>query len=94
MSASDLTRRDLLQGAAALAVLPSFAGAADKAVSNGHIKQSIVFWCFNTAGEKWDVEKTCQAAKELGVGSIEIIGPEHWPTLKKQDACQPANSTR
>ncbi len=50
---------------------------------NGRIKQSIVFWCFNVSGEKWDAERTCQVAKQLGVTSIEIIGPEHWPTLKK-----------
>ena len=62
MNESNPTRRDLLHGAAAaaaVAALPALAGADDKAVTKGHIKQSIVFWCFNTAGEKWDVEKTC-----------------------------------
>ncbi len=49
----------------------------------GRIKQSIVFWCFNVRGEKWDADKTCSVAKELGVTSIELIGPEHWPTLQK-----------
>jgi hydroxypyruvate isomerase len=49
----------------------------------GRVKQSIVFWCFNARGEKWDVEKTCAVAKGLGVPSVEIIGPEHWATLKK-----------
>ena len=44
----------------------------------GRIKQSIVFWCFNARAEEWDVEKTCSVAKELGVPSVEIIGPEHW----------------
>ncbi len=89
MSETDLTRRDLLQGAAvagaasALAALPQLAAADDKAVSKGRIKQSIVFWCFNTAGEKWDVEKTCQVASALGCVSVEIVEPEHWATLKK-----------
>jgi sugar phosphate isomerase/epimerase len=87
MSPSKLHRRQLLQGAvaaAALTQLPSaLLAAEEKTVTNGRIKQSIVFWCFNTAGEKWDVEKTCEVAKELGVKSIEIIAPEHWPTLKK-----------
>ena len=49
----------------------------------GRLKQSIVFWCFNARGEKWDAEKTCTVAKQLGVPALEIIGPEHWGTLKK-----------
>jgi len=49
----------------------------------GRIKQSIVFWCFNSAGEKWDIEKTCEAAKHLGCVSVEIVEPQHWGTLKK-----------
>lgn len=49
----------------------------------GRIKQSIVFWCFNARGEKWDIEKTCTVAKDLGVPALEIAGPEHWPTMKK-----------
>ena len=80
-------RRRVLQGAvaaAALAQIPSSLQAAEeKAVLNGRIKQSIVYWCFNAAGEKWDVEKTCQVSKELGVKSIEILDPAHWGTLKK-----------
>jgi hydroxypyruvate isomerase len=89
MSEADLTRRHLLQGvvaagaASALATVPQPAAAEDKAVSKGHIKQSVVFWCFNTAGEKWDVEKTCQVARALGCVSVEIVEPEHWDVLKK-----------
>ena len=49
----------------------------------GNIKHSIVFWCFNIAGEFWDFEKTCQVATSLGCKLIEICGPEHWPLLKK-----------
>jgi hydroxypyruvate isomerase len=76
-----------LAGAAAAAgstVAHSPALAADeKSVANGRIKQSIVFWCFNVSGDKWDAEKTCQVAKQLGVTSIELLGTEHWPVLKK-----------
>src|SRR5579859_5664064 len=63
-------------------VAPTLA-ADGSSVSNGRIKQSIVFWCFNVAGEKWDTEQTCQVAKQLGVTSIELLSPENWPTLKK-----------
>ncbi len=80
------TRRDLLCGAAAagaLALAPNLSAA--EGGLKGRIKQSIVYWCFNSAGDKWDVETTCKVAKELGCGSIEIIDPEHWGTLKKHD---------
>jgi len=49
----------------------------------GNINHSIVFWCFNAAGDNWDMDKTCEVAKQLGVKSIELSGPETWPTIKK-----------
>ena len=42
-----------------------------------------MFWCFNSAGEKWDAEKTCRVARELGCVSVELIDPEHWGVLKR-----------
>jgi sugar phosphate isomerase/epimerase len=58
-------------------------GAAGKAVVRGRIKQSIVFWCFNIAGEKWDLDKMCQVTRDLGVDAVEIVPPSDWGTLKK-----------
>jgi hydroxypyruvate isomerase len=85
-----LNRRQLLQGLAAAGsvsaagLVASDADAAQaRAVVNGRIKQSIVFWCFNTAGEMWNLERTCQVAQELGVPSVEIVPPEDWGMLKK-----------
>jgi sugar phosphate isomerase/epimerase len=85
-----MNRRDLLQGcaaagAAALAsrLTPALAAADGKDEFNGRINQSIVFWCFNTAGDKWDIEKTCRVAKELKCKSVEIVDPAHWGVLKK-----------
>ncbi len=49
----------------------------------GRIKQSLVYWCYNVTGDKWDIEKMCQVAKELGCLSIELADPELWPTIKK-----------
>jgi hydroxypyruvate isomerase len=86
MTLPHVNRRRLLKGAVAgiaLAPFVSTLSAEEKAVTKGRIKQSIVYWCFNAMGDKWDAEKTCQVAKSLGVPSIEIIGPEDWPTLKK-----------
>ena len=81
-----MNRRHLLGAAVAAGVgaaLPAGTGAAEDKPLHGRIKQSIVFWCFNAMGDKWDAEKTCQVAKELGCSSVEIIDPEHWRTLKK-----------
>jgi sugar phosphate isomerase/epimerase len=83
-----LNRRQVLGTAAAaglsLTTASSLASAAEgKAITRGNIKQSIVYWCFNTAGEKWDIVKTCEIARELGCLSVEIVGPEDWGTLKK-----------
>jgi hydroxypyruvate isomerase len=85
------TRRHLLGGAAAAGAaaalarlsVPEARAAEGKAAANGRIKQSIAFWCFNTFGEKWDVDRTCRVAKELGCASVELLGPEHWGVLKK-----------
>ena len=49
----------------------------------GNINHSLVYWCYNVAGEKWDLETMCGIAKELGCKSIEILGPDAFPTLKK-----------
>jgi sugar phosphate isomerase/epimerase len=85
-----LTRRGLLRGAAAAgaaAALTGFApetdAAEEKAATKGRIKQSIVFWCFNGFGAKWDMDTTCQIAKELGCVSVELTGPDQWGPLKK-----------
>jgi sugar phosphate isomerase/epimerase len=86
-SGPSVTRRQLLGAAAAGASLalglPLLRGAEGKAVTRGHVKQSIVFWCFNSAGDKWDMEKTCQVAKDLGCVSVELAPPGDWGVLKK-----------
>ena len=46
----------------------------------GRIKQSVVQWCFN---QHWDVEQTIKIASRLGCGSVELIAPMFFPTLKK-----------
>ena len=51
-----------------------------KAVKRGRLKQSVVHWCF---ADYWTVEEAAKVARKLGCKSVEIIGPEHWPTLAK-----------
>jgi hydroxypyruvate isomerase len=82
-------RRQFVAGAAASALstlVVSPGSADDKPLAlKGNIKQSIVFWCFNAFGDKWSVDKTCQVARSLGCRSVELVGPEHFATLKKHD---------
>src|SRR5258708_2187329 len=85
-----VSRRGLLRGAAAAGAAAALTGigpealaAEGKAALKGRIKQSIVFWCFNSSGDKWDLDTTCQVAKELGCVSVEITGPDDFATLKK-----------
>jgi hydroxypyruvate isomerase len=76
-------RSALAAGAVAAAGIATTATAEERrdALSRkGRVKQSIVQWCFN---DHWNVEETCRKAVELGVTSVELIGPEHWDTLKK-----------
>lgn len=61
----------------------SSTGSTAALTLKGNIKHSVVFWCFNIAGELWDIEKMCQVAKELGCLSVEIVGPESFDVLKK-----------
>jgi len=88
----NITRRDILTGMAGAAVagVASIGGSTPlthaaeakepDCVSKGRINQSIVYWCFE---KYWDVEKTCQIAKQLGCKSVELVEPKDWPTLKK-----------
>jgi sugar phosphate isomerase/epimerase len=85
--ATQFTRREAVTMAAgtlaAVAPLTLSLPPAGAAPMKGRIKQSLVYWCFNMTGDQWDLEKTCQVAKDLGCPSIELAGPETWPTLKK-----------
>ncbi|MBM4002988.1 MAG: TIM barrel protein [Planctomycetes bacterium] len=84
-----LTRREILKSAvvagSAATVLPTGTSLmhAEESKLKGRIKHSVVFWCFNIAGEKWDIDRTCSVARSLGCKSVEICGPAEWPTLKK-----------
>jgi len=63
--------------------MSQLSNSRNKAVTRGRIKQSIVFWCFNIAGEMWDLETMCQVTRDLGCPALEIVAPEEWGTLRK-----------
>ncbi len=78
-----LSRRDMLRCATAGAGLigvSGFRSHAQRDTTNGRLKQSIAYWCFE---KYWDIENTCRIAQQLGCKSVELVEPEHWPMLKK-----------
>jgi hydroxypyruvate isomerase len=89
------SRRNVITSAVGGATLAALGGSLASAQegpaettskkSSGKINQSIVFWCFNAAGEKWNIAKTCQVANKLGCKSVELVNPQDWPTLKKHN---------
>jgi hydroxypyruvate isomerase len=84
-----MSRRSALRtisgGAVALAAtssLPARLHAADAAAVpklKGRIHHSVCRWCYN----KIPLDELCKAAKEIGLQSIDLIGLNDFPTLKK-----------
>ncbi len=48
-------------------------------VLKGNIKQSVCKWCYNDI----PLDEFCVAAKNMGLQSVELLGPDEWPVLKK-----------
>jgi hydroxypyruvate isomerase len=68
--------------AAAAAALPGSLRAAEPRAETrlkGNINHSVCRWCYR----KIPFEDLCKAAKAIGLKSIELLGPDQWPTLKK-----------
>ncbi len=49
----------------------------------GRINHSLVSWPFRRFGGKWDLDTTCRVARDSGCKSVELVGPDDWPTLAK-----------
>lgn len=72
-----ITRREALLGAVG-AVGSSLIGGSParaqmKSSRKAGYRQSIAYWCFNTAGEKWSLDRLCEVANELGCASVELV---------------------
>src|SRR4051812_22022517 len=89
-----ITRRKLMAtattaaGAVAITkVSPAMAGEeADKDLPlldtgplKGRLKQSVCQWCYKSL----TVEELAAGAKKIGLVGIDLVGPEHFATLKK-----------
>ena len=46
---------------------------------DGRFKHSVCYWCF----EKLGLERLASEAAAIGIESIEVVPPEHWPILKR-----------
>lgn len=77
------TRREALTAGALTAAGLAVAESPTGVVSKGTVKQSVVAWCFTSAGEKWSLDRLCEVTKGFGVTSVELTGPDMFPTLKK-----------
>lgn len=82
----------------ALKMLGTLAGAAALPASikdsfsyhygTSTVKQSVCRWPY----EDIPLDEFCAAVKNIGIQSVELVGPEEWPTLKKHDLhCAMAN---
>ncbi len=82
-------RRKALKSIAAAAGLGTFSSsfadafaASQKALGpqlNGKINHSVCKWCYS----KIPLETFAQECKKIGLTSIELLGPEEWPVIKK-----------
>jgi len=69
-------------GAAAMTLssCKSLESSPKRAATGGRINHSVAYWCFSPY---WDLDKTCQISKALGCKSVELVGPDDFPTLRK-----------
>ncbi len=74
-----------LAGTAAFGAALPWAGSTSAAELKGRINQSVCLWCYNGYLKKNDMDLDAFAAycAKLGLKSIELVGPDQWPTLKK-----------
>ena len=83
VSPSTLSRRSFLATAAIAATAASLQqrlAAADEASGlKGKINHSACKWCY----PKVALEDFCVAGKEMGLTSVDLVGPNDFATLKK-----------
>ncbi|MEX0685102.1 MAG: TIM barrel protein [Balneolales bacterium] len=83
-----ISRRTAIESMGVLAGTTAFSGLlaslneTDKTLNKslqGRVKHSVCRWPYNDIG----FEDLCKAANEIGIHSIELVGPKEWPILKK-----------
>ena len=81
-----VTRREavwgIAGGVAAMSVVSGTSGLRaeeSKAALKGNIHHSVSRWCYG----KISLDDLCLACQRIGIQSVELVGPDTWPTLKK-----------
>ncbi|TVR16508.1 MAG: twin-arginine translocation signal domain-containing protein [Balneolaceae bacterium] len=94
-STKRISRRDMIKGSALLSAslaaglsvpASSLASASAKHEAKerkGRIKQLLVSWTYMYFAENWTLDELCQAAVNLGIDGIELVGPAEWPTMQR-----------
>src|SRR5207253_1381577 len=88
MAMEPLSRRSALKrvgGAVAMSSLPTLPGVSRAAEAGPYravkdrINQSVIHWCFHPMA----VEDLAGHAARMGIKSVELVDPGHWPMLKR-----------
>jgi hydroxypyruvate isomerase len=96
MTTMSWTRRDLVAAGATAAglgltgsALQGAEAAPERAVERGRLRQSVCKWCY----PRLSVEELCAAAAALGLGSVELLGPESYDVVRRHGLiCAVTNS--
>lgn len=77
-----ITRKQALRTMAAGTIgsmaIPSFSAALNNLSTmtlNGNVNHSVCQWCYHDI----PLEQLCEAAKGMGLKSVELLGPDDWP---------------
>ncbi len=74
-----MTRRTAMSAASAVGVSLATRIDAAKKKGGGNVNHSVCKWCY----AKTPLETLCKSSKDIGLASIELLGPDDWPMLKK-----------
>ncbi len=66
-------------GATTMLFARSSAAEAERPKLKGRVNHSVCRWCYR----KIPLETLCTAAKAMGIASIDLLGPDDWPTARK-----------
>jgi hydroxypyruvate isomerase len=74
--------KTIAASAAGSLALPSLSNAMDKTIPadlKGNINHSVCQWCYSSI----PLEQLCETSKELGIKSIDLLGPDKWSVAAK-----------
>lgn len=79
------SRREIIKGAVCTAAFTALPIRAEMLKLKGNINHSVCFWCYNAylKRTKMTPEAFVAFCADLGVKSVELIGPDRWPLLKQ-----------